>query len=77
MCVVNKDRSPLSAPVSKSWSCCEPKARDPTVNGEDVEGQQKGGPRDALLHQPWPCVPLNTAHPVHSPRQKGGAQGPL
>ena len=31
---------------------CVPKARDPGENGEDVAGQQKGGPGDALLHQP-------------------------
>lgn len=33
-------------------TCCVPKARDPGENGEDVAGQQKGGPGDALLHQP-------------------------
>lgn len=33
-------------------TCCVPKSRDAGENGEDVAGQQKGGPRDALLHQP-------------------------
>lgn len=28
-----------------------------TVNGENMSGQGKGGPRDALLQHPWPCMP--------------------